>query len=221
MLIPSCTDYQDEIDSLDIRVTRLENLVKTINSQIEALEVIVDALKDADYIDGVRETADGYVINFKKHGPLEIKDGIDGKDAQSPDITIEEDPSTGDWYWKLNGVWLTGDDGKRVRANGKDGKDGKDGEDGEDGKDAISPTVRINPATLVWEISVDGGETWASTGTPAVGADGKDGKDGRDGIDGNSFIKEVRYSAIAGEGAFMVIEVKGGSTFYIPIYNAD
>lgn len=101
MLIPSCTDYQDEIDSLDTRVTRLENLVKTINDQIASLKVIADALKDADFIDGVRETADGYVINFKKYGPLYIKDGvdgIDGKDAESPDIAVKEDPSTGDLY---------------------------------------------------------------------------------------------------------------------------
>ena len=147
---------------------------------------------------------------------------IDGKDAESPDIAVKEDPSTGDLYWVLNGEWLTGDDGKRVRANGKDGKDGKDGEDG---KDAIAPTVRINPDTYVWEISVDGGKTWASTGTPAVGKDGQDGNDGqdgqdgkngKDGRDGNQFILKVSKEE-SNDGAFMVIETKSG-TWSIPIY---
>jgi hypothetical protein len=67
-----------------------------------------------------------------------------------------------------------------IPANGKDGKDGK----------AVAPKVRINPTTLIWEISYDDGQTWVSTGTKAVGKDGTDGKDGKD---GDVVIKSVQF----------------------------
>lgn len=161
----SCTDYQDEIDALDVRVTYLESLVNQINTDLKALSTIVKAIEDGDYITDVTPTTDGYVINFKKNGPVYIIDGVDGADAAAPNITVRQDPLTGDWFWVLNGEWLTVG-GEKVRANGKDGADGKD---------AISPMVRINPITNEWEYSTDGGNTWTSTGTKATGEDGKDG----------------------------------------------
>lgn len=201
----SCTDYQDEIDALEYRVTVLENLVKKVNTDLDALRVIADVLENGDYITDVRETEDGYLINFHNFGPINIidgKDGLDGKDAQAPNITIAQDPNDGEWYWVLNGEWLTVD-GKKIRVNGKDGKD------------AISPQVRINPETGIWEISADGGQTWISTGTSATGNDGKDGVDGKD---GNQFFESVTYE-VTSEGEFMVITTKSGQKFRIPIYH--
>ena len=224
-LSTSCTDYQDEIDALDYRVTVLEELVRKINIDIDAMSVIAQAMETGDYITDVRETADGYLINFHQAGPVYIVngvDGADGRDAVVPDITIAQDPADGNWYWMLNGSWLLAD-GQKVRANGKDGRDGAD---------AVSPQVRINPDTTVWEISTDGGATWISTGTSAQGRDGaagKDGKDGRDGQDGqdgkdgvdgkdgNQFFMTVTYE-INGSEEFMVITTKSGQKFKIPIY---
>lgn len=198
----SCTDYQDEIDALDYRVTKLEELVSTMNSNIEALKFIIDALEDADYITGTRETVDGYIIDFAKAGPVLVKDGIDGLDAEMPDIDVAKG-ADGNYYWIINGEPLTYD-GKTIRVNGKDG---------EDGKDAISPQVRINPTTSEWETSVDGGNTWIPTGTPSKG---KDGKDGKDGIDGDQVVLSVNYEATS-EGEFMTILTNNGQ-FKIPIY---
>ena len=48
-LMTACTDYQDEIDSLDRRVTTLEELMKRANSQIEAMAVLVKAFEDGLY----------------------------------------------------------------------------------------------------------------------------------------------------------------------------
>ena len=194
----SCTDYQDEIDALDYRVTVLEELVKRVNTNLEALSVIVSAMEDGDYITNVRETEYGYLINFEKNGPIQIYDG--------KDITVVKDPTDGNWYWQLNGTWLLVD-GDRVRANGKDCKDGKD---------AVSPQVRINPETGFWEISTDDGQTWTSTGTPASGRDGRDGEDGKDGRDGNQYIADFKYQIGEG-GSFVVITTTDGSTFTIPI----
>lgn len=236
----ACTDYQDEIDALDYRVTKLEDLVKQMNFDLESMHTIVDAIEANDYITNVTENSEGYIITFNKVGAIVIKDGKDGrdgkdgKDAQIPDISVKQGED-GLWYWILNGEWITNSNGDKVRANGKDGKDGQDGKDG---KDAVSPQVRINEETGVWEISVDGGITWITTGTPVTGKDGKDGKDGADGKDGkdgadgkdgkdgkdgadgkngNQFFTSINYE-VNDDGEFMVIVTKSGQTFRIPIY---
>jgi hypothetical protein len=193
----SCTDYQDEIDALDLRVKRLEELVSTMNSNIEALRIIVDAMEDGDYITGVRETTDGYVINFAKAGPVLILDGVDGldgKDAEMPDIDVVQG-TDGNYYWVIDGEFVT-HNGNRIRVNGKDGKDGKD---------AISPQVRINPTTSEWEVSYDGGNTWTPTGTSAKG---------KDGVDGNQVVLKVTFET-SSEGEFMIVTTNTGQ-FKVP-----
>lgn len=205
----SCTDYQDEIDALDYRVTELENLVSRLNTDLESMQVIVQAMEEGDYITNVRQTENGYIVNFHKAGPIEILDGVDGKDAQTPDISIAQDPTDNQWYWKLNGEWLTAN-GQRIRANGHDGTNGTD---------ATSPKVRINPETLFWEISTDGGITWISTGTSAKGRDGENGMNGENGKNGNQFFRSVTYE-VNSEGEFMVIVTYSGQTFRIPIYKS-
>jgi len=173
--ISSCTDYQDEINALDYRVTELEKLAKRMNTQLEALQIIADALENADYITNVTPNSQGYIITFKKAGAVLIRngqDGIDGIDAEVPDISILQGPD-GYFYWTLNGEFIVTPDGSLVRANGKDGVDGKDGKDGV----ALAPMVRLNEQTYFWEVSYDGGITWISTSMYAKGQDGADGKD--------------------------------------------
>ena len=197
----SCTDYQDEIDALDYRVTKLEELVNTINTNIEALRIIVSAMEDADYITGVRETVDGYVINFANAGPVYIHNGTDGKDAEMPNIDVDQG-ADGNYYWMINGVLVKTPYGDPIRVNGKPGKDGKD---------AVSPKVRINPTTGEWEVSVDDGNTWTQTGTSAKGKDGTNGKDGKD---GNKVVLSVTFEA-NGEEEFMIVTTEFGQ-FKIP-----
>jgi hypothetical protein len=222
MSVTSCTDYQDEIDALDFRVTALEELVDKVNTNIKGMETIIKAFEEGDYIKDVIPTTNGYAIEFGKNGIIYI---YDGEDAQSPDIDVVQDPTDGQWYWTVNGVPLTDSNGNKIRANGNDGKNGKDGaagkdgadgKDGKDGKDAISPQVRINPATHVWEISVDGGNTWIPTGTSATGKDGKDGKDGENGKDGNQIILKVTYEVDSDGKEWMIITTKA-QTFRIPV----
>ena len=179
ILATSCTDYQDEINALDYRVTKLEELVTSININLKALELFIQ-----------RNIPELY--------------GLDGKDAQAPDIRVAKDPITGEWYWILNGDWLTVD-GERIRVNGKDGKDGKD---------AISPKVRINSNTGNWDISYDDGLSWISTGTYARGNDGKDGKDG------NIFLVSISKKSTP-DGTFIVIETKWGDIYYVPFTDSQ
>ena len=200
----SCTDYQDEIDAFDVRVTYLESLVKTVNTDLASLKVIADALKDADYITNITQNAAGdWVINFYKHGPIVIHNG---QDATMPNISVEQDPTDGNYYWKLNGDWLTGPDGQRVKANGKDGKDGTNGENGKDGKDGISPQVRIVDGQ--WEVSTDGGNTWIKTGTLVQGKDGENGKNANTIVDVRTYWTE--------DGGYVEFITDSGS-FRVPL----
>lgn len=160
----SCTDYQDEIDALDVRVTYLESLASKVNDNLVSLEKILNTLNNSGYITGVTPTADGYIINVEW-----ITKGTDGNviitkesliihDGEMPDITVEKNPSDGNFYWKINGEWLKDSDDNLVRANG------------------VTPQVRINPTTNHWEISSDEGKTWKDTGINATGDRGENGK---------------------------------------------
>jgi len=196
-----CTDYQEELDALDYRVTYLEELVNQINTELAGIKTITDAVSKGDFITNVTENEEGYIITFKEHGAVQIKHGAtgkDGKDAEAPEITVEQD-GDGNWYWKLNGKWLTDDIGNRIRSNGTDGKDGKDGK-------AVAPQVRIN-SNGNWEISPDGGTTWNDTGTAASGVDGKDG---------NTLVKSIEVITTL-SGNYVHITLTSGATFDIPM----
>lgn len=166
-MLTSC-EYDDDkiwasVDDLGDRVTNLENLMKAANDNISALRTLVNALQNRVTVTSVTPTADGYEIVFSDGQKATISNGKDGTSA--PVISVRLD-SDGNYYWTLDGEWLTVD-GKKVRANGLDGQDGQDGTSG-----GIAPQLRISPDTGEWEISADGGKTWTSTGVKAQGNDG-------------------------------------------------
>jgi Leucine-rich repeat (LRR) protein len=82
--------------------------------------------------------------------------GDTGADGQTP-------------YIGNNGNWWIGTTDTGVKAQG------------DKGADAIAPQVRINPDSNEWEISVDGGTTWTSTGVKATGDKGDTGATGAQG----------------------------------------
>ena len=93
---------------------------------------------------------DGTIIN------LGVIDGKDGENGLTP-------------YIDENGNWWIGETDTGVKATGADGKDGIDG---------ITPQLRINTVTNEWEVSLDNGATWTSTGVVATGAKGDKGDQG-------------------------------------------
>ena len=101
-LFTACHDkLWDAIDDLDVRVARLEELCKEMNTNITSLQTIVDVLQSNDFITGIVEIKKdgkvvGYTITFGKHDPITIYHGQNGKDGQ----------------------------------NGQDGQNGADGKDG-------------------------------------------------------------------------------------------
>ena len=187
----------------------LQRLCNETNTNLSALQTIVTALQNNDYITSVDPLTEngkvvGYTIKFAKSNPIVIyngKDGADGVDGNTPVIGVKKD-TDGIYYWTLDGEWLTDEKGNKVKAQGTDGKDGVDGEDGNDGangedgvdgtngKDGITPQLKIENGR--WMLSMDNGKTWTDIGQ-ATGADGTDGEDGVDGKDGtNGIFKSVR-----------------------------
>ena len=201
-------DIWAELENLDQRVTKLEELCKEMNTNITSLQTIVDVLQSNDFITSIVEIKKdgkvvGYTITFGKHDPITIyhgqngkdgqngqdgQNGADGKDGITPVIGVAQD-TDGVYYWTLNGEWLLDDNGNKLPVSGKDGQngaDGKDGQDGTDGKDAITPLLKIENG--YWYISYDNGTTWTESGkaTGDNGQDGQNGTDGKDGQDGTN-----------------------------------
>ena len=186
-----------ELENLDQRVTKLEELCKEMNTNIISIQTIVNVNQSGDYITGIVEIKKdgkviGYTITFGKHDPITIYHGQDGKDGQNgtdgkdgqdgssntPVIGVAKD-TDGVYYWTLNGEWLLDDNGNKLPvsgANGKDGQNGSNGQDGTDGKD---------------------------------GQDGTDGKDGQDGTDG----KDGVTPQLKIEDGYWYISYDNGSTW--------
>lgn len=240
-LLGSCkyddSDLVERVDNLEGRLAKLEEQCKQINANINSLQIIVNALKEANHITSISNLVEngveiGYKIEFAKRDPIHVyhgkagADGARGEDGYTPLIGVKKDKD-GIYYWTLDGNWLTDNDGNKVRAQGLDGKDGyngKDGKDGEDGKDGKDGKDGYN------------------------GSDGKDGKDGYNGKNGvtpklrikdgnwevsynNGVSWETLGSATGGvvpcpiksvevKGRYVLFTLNSGDEIKIPLYNA-
>ena len=240
-LLGSCkyddSDLVERVDNLEGRLAKLEEQCKQINANINSLQIIVNALKEANHITSISNLVEngveiGYKIEFAKSDPIHIyhgkagADGARGEDGYTPLIGVKKDKD-GIYYWTLDGNWLTDNDGNKVRAQGLDGKDGyngKDGKDGEDGKDGKDGKDGYNGSD---------------------GKDGKDGYNGKNGVtpklrikDGNwdvSYNNGVSWETLGSATGGVVpcpikrVEVRGRYVFFtlnsedeikVPLYNA-
>ena len=155
----------------------LQRLCNETNTNLSALQTIVTALQNNDYITSVDPLTEngkvvGYTIKFAKSNPIVIyngKDGANGVDGNTPVIGVKKD-TDGIYYWTLDGEFIVAD-GQKIKAQGTDGSDGADGSDGNDG---VTPKLEIRDG--YWFVSYDNGTAWTQLGK-ATGEDGTDGKD--------------------------------------------
>lgn len=191
------------MDDMDSRIATLEVLCQEMNTNISALETLIKAQNNGDYITNITEirngsTIVGYTITFKNHEPVTIyngtngKDGHDGTDGYKPTVGAKQD-TDGIYYWTVDGDWLTDANGNKIPVTGEKGdkgdkgdpgdkgQDGKDGQDGANGVNGNTPQLKIDGG--YWYISYDGGTNWTQLGK-ATGEDGKDGTNGTNGSDG-------------------------------------
>ena len=231
LVVASCS-YDDtavwnKVNSLEDRVAKLEELCKKANSDIEALQTIVEALQQNDYVVSVAPVVEGgktvgYTITFAKSGEVTIyngkdgKDGVDGDGSYVPNIGVKKDVD-GIYYWTLDGEWLLDESGNKVPAQGEqgadgaqgeqgqpgeDGQDGQDGQDGKDGKDGVTPKLKIE--NDYWYVSYDNGATWSVVGKAT--AEGTSA--------GDSIFERVEV-----ENDCVIFYLTDGSSFTLPISN--
>ena len=246
VLVGSCqkfdpTDIWDNIHSLDERVTSLEEQCRRMNSNIEALQTIVAALQNNDYVTSVTPiyegvTEIGYVITFSKGGKATIyhgKDGAKGEQGEkgeqgdkgdagaTPIIGVAKD-TDGVYYWTLNGNWLVDVTGNKIPTTGKDGADGVQGEagatgpqgpQGEAGKDGITPQLKIENGR--WLVSYDNGQSWVDVGQ-ATGDQGPQGETGATGPQGPQGEQGVQGNpGVSGDSMFADIDYSSSSDYVV------
>ena len=181
----------------------LQRLCNETNTNLSALQTIVTALQNNDYITSVDPLTEngkvvGYTIKFAKSNPIVIyngKDGADGVDGNTPVIGVKKD-TDGIYYWTLDGEFIVVD-GQKIKAQGTDGNDGSDG---------VTPKLEIREG--YWWISYDNGTNWSQLGK-ATGEDGKDGDSIKITQDENNVYFELA------DGTIITISKTGQSTLDI------
>lgn len=209
--------YADELAALDAEVAelnaRLDEMCSRINSDIKALQDIVEAVQTNDYITGVQPLEEngivtGYVISFYQRDDVVIRngkdgtDGVDGEDGyigKSPVVGVRQDPG-GNWYWTVDGEWMRDTEGNRVRANAVDGIDGAEGQGG------IVPMFKVEDGC--WYLSLDGGLTYTLYGA-AVGDAGAPGTDG--------VVLESIFSEILWDDGYVYLHLEDGTVITLPV----
>jgi myo-inositol-hexaphosphate 3-phosphohydrolase len=179
--------------------------------------MFINAAADGWIIKGMAELPEGngYMINFYKLDPKTGKETGEqktitvrnGHDAEAPDISLKKDPEDGNWYWFItykngNWDWLTGEDGEKIRVNGKNGED-------------YSPKLSV--VNGYWYISYKG-----ETPHPLLGNDGKpipavaqDGEKGDKGEDAEPFLEGVGIFYTTPTEGYLEFKLNG-NTFQIP-----
>ena len=170
----SCVNFDDseiwdKLNEHEQRIEELERVCSRLNSNIEALQVVMQALQENDYVTGVTKICEdgveiGYSLAFANGGTVTIyhgKDGQDGEkgeDGSAPKIGIRK-ASDGEYYWTADEEWLTDENGEKIPAVYNKSKDGK----------YITPMFRV--AEDGWYISFDNGNSWRFYGEIDNGSD--------------------------------------------------
>lgn len=168
LLATAC--YNDEelnsrLDDVEQRLTKVEALVTSLNTQLSNLQQLIDGKK---FISGIEDKEDGtHVITFvNAYGEMStmtLSDGADGKDGKTPEISVKQAPD-GKWYWTVDGEWLLDSDGHTIPVTGERG---------------VTPSMKIEDGK--WYVSYDYGVTYVECGKAT-------------GDDGDAFFKEARLS---------------------------
>lgn len=170
LLATGCYDdsaIMGRMDELEQEVTSIKEDLATINTNISALQAIVEAAQKNLSVTGITEVKDqadgsviGYTILFSDSSIVTIyhgkkgdkgdkgEDGTAGKNGNVPQIGVQM--VNGVYCWTVDGVLLKDADDKVIPATGTAGNDG------------LTPQLRINEG--YWEVSYDG-EKWEVLGS--------------------------------------------------------
>ena len=225
----------EELAAQAARIAALEAWQAETNTNIQALQTL---LSTTDYITAVTPVVKdgvevGYTISFLHTPAITIYHGTKGDKGDTgdtPQIGAAQ-AEDGNWYWTLNGEFLTDADGNPIRANGTQGEQGEPGSDGDDGISAPLPQLAtgtklteqnvttdtqnnpIEPDAIY--LSVDGGQTWTRV-SGEKGNTGDTGATGATGPKGDSFFKSIDYTSNDDYVTFTLAD--GTTKFSVPRY---
>ena len=156
----SCTNLDEvwaELRDHEERIQKLEALCNKLNSNVEAIQTILTALEQKDYVTDIVKVMEGgievgYSITFAKGGTVTIYHGSNGADGSAPKVSIRK-AADGEYYWTADGEWMTDDEGNMIPASVPEDSDAE----------YITPQFRV--ADGKWYVSVDNGSTWQVTQT--------------------------------------------------------
>ena len=153
----SCTNLDEvwaELRDHEERIQKLEALCNKLNSNAEAIQTILTALEQNDYVTDVVKVVEngievGYSITFAKGGTVTIYHGSNGADGAAPKVSIRK-AADGEYYWTSDGEWMTDDEGNMIPASVPEDSEGE----------YVTPLFRV--AEGKWYVSVDNGNTWVT-----------------------------------------------------------
>ena len=195
-MVVSCERYEEIWEKLrdhEQRIEQLEKQCRELNSNVKALQTILAAVQQNDYVTDVMKVMEngvevGYSITFAKSGTITIYHGADGAagtTGATPQISVRK-AEDGSYYWTSNGEWITDENGDKIPAAYSDGGDGK----------YITPQFRI--VDDVWYVSYDNGNSWREI---------ESGNDEEDPL-----FKSVSY-----DGSYVYITLADGTPITIPV----
>lgn len=155
--LPSCkTDLSDvwnSIDNIEDRLSEVERKVEEMNSNIDALSKLCEALGANVSVSSVNplEDASGYEILFSDGTKATIRNGSDGKDGHTPTVSVVYDSASGAYYWTIDGEPLLDASGNKIKANGTDAERPLLASGASLGSDYVQDATYV---------SVDGGKNW-------------------------------------------------------------
>ncbi len=244
-ILTSChKDILNDIDDLETRVDSLETICSRLNSNVVALQTLVEAQNDNAMISSINAIEqNGIIVGYSialtngktislyngangKNG-VDGQDGIDGATAHTPAIGVAKDVD-GIYYWTLDGEFLKDNNGEKLPVDGAkgdkgqqgeqgaDGNVGEQGEQGTDGKNGVVPQFKIEAGN--WFISYDG-ENWTNIGQ-ATGESGDAGTQGDAIFSDITTDSENVYFNLA-NGTVITLKKYDGIDYYTVTYNAN
>lgn len=217
----------EELAAQAARIAALEAWQAETNTNIEALQTL---LSTTDYITAVTPVVKdgvevGFTISFLNTPAITIYHGTKGDKGDkgdTPQIGAAQGED-GNWYWTLNGEFLTDTDGNPIRANGTQGGQGEPGPAGDDAPlPQLATGAKLNEQQITTDsqnnpivkdaiyLSVDGGQTW----TRVSGEKGNTGSTGPAGPQGDSFFESVDTT----NADYVIFKLADGSIFQVPRY---
>lgn len=228
LLINSCyddTQLWESVNRHENQLKELTALCAELNTNITALQTLVNAVQQGDLIKNVTTFDEngktGYVIEFLNNPSIKVYNGQDVGTAPDLGVKLHTD---GIYYWTLNGEWLLDDAGNMIKAVATDGQDGAQGPAGEAGAQGpagptgpqgpqgpAGATGPQGPAGVTPQLKIEDGYWYVSYGNgwEKLGkATGEDGKDAT--ASGDSIFKSVREDA-----SYVYFTLNDGTEFKI------